>query len=1344
MSDEGLVLHIGVDGAGALKEAEKLTKEIGKKLSGVNIDFSGKGGASGIKSAIKKAGSDAAKEIKNQQRIITQVMESGIRASQVALKRVQDRQRVDASRASRGGAFDPMLPFMNPMLSGRGMSGRTRNALQGYKDQLRQQQRERDQLLRQQAADAIRSQREAQKNLERQSRQLQAMNRRAPLNILSQGEVSGDMRATWIADLSRREREQKERYNRESQIQSRLAKDRVRRSFSQQREAEREQRRLARAMESGSRELGSMILDPYGANYTRQGINERAAYVRDAIQKPRLASVEQARRSSYLAERARTERGFRPHGFQGPVPANFQTSRRTQAGVAEMFNKAGVYRAEDMRKQNQFGHRGNMIGMGAYQMQQMFEDYQYAGIRGLGNNMAFMGASIGGGAGMGIIGGALALQIGELTYKMLGYADAQEKAAKASAILTQRQLEFIDVSHDVNARFASGEATAAREFGEKFENPAKKQAREKLTDAAVSSISQGNSPAVRYRLMNDIMANPDRYLDYAAGIGEDVPGMKQGMKDSLRAKQDAENAMKLLQDTEFQEKELRALRQAPPESFNLGMIDEQQKRVKDSRAALEKALAVSHPTLLANIRGKSLTGSGWGDTQQLTDTKSGLQTLIDEMEGKFERSQKRLAESRQRMTTPDGARGIADSVLGQFRDGDISAFNLVEKFISGDKGVAAELHDFESIYEKMKAGQERIEEATKRRRHSVEAIRDAESEADRSVRSQLSNAESMVDAAKRRVQTINEAKTKSGDTFADRAFGINRDRTADFLEKAGASKGYIQYRDDLLVQGRLSQLRGSATAAGKAGDIDRQIEMLQELQNLQLDMASRDPRHGVASGFYNASFATQGEIEAAYQKQASSALTQQQAWQGVVNSLTQAQAIKIDPMSADALPKLQQYIALLESAGQRMAGLNAGNSGVFDPALGGLRGAASGMGVQGWWNQWNANQLLWGGRGGGLGEGQQGPQPKARGGMIDGMGKNDTVNARLMPHEYVIRADVVKRLGAATFEHINRTGTLPRMSSGGYWDLNPYGSGFYERQRGWAQDELRRRRTESLYSQSVGMSGLGGGGRSRMQLSPLEREKFTRIKMRNEMSRRMAEENRANARPRPLQAASAYGVAGGVGGGIGGAAAGYAAKSIRNPNRKASTRRNYSNYGYGGGMGGGFGGGFGGGYVGGGHIGGGYIGGGYFGSGGLDSLGGDYMNAGAFAVAPPLSLISIQSKTGYTYMDTPAYKRWGESALWRPATERWGGSMRGRQKRGFHAFATGGMVQPFAPPAYGGIADIIATAAGRSSGGSAGRVTTNNRSQIGSININVTGSGAVASTINEARRAEHAARLRRG
>lgn len=1072
MANEPLTLHITVNGKDAMGQIKDLVKQMNRELGGVKVDFSGKAQGKSFGSAFSKGMQEASRRMKEETRQFKTEMESNLReqariAEQAArqkerlllaaankeaeiYRRLGNHMRVHDSRMSRSGSFDPLAPFMDSRLSGRGLSQRAKNALIQHK-----------QVIDQAKRDALAIQREQ----ERAARDLAKRNAKHPLNILSMDEMAADQKAAWWADLDRKRKERERMQEAKMAADRRIMSRNVKNSFRNQRENEQEQRRveaearraqlaeerrmeldqrrnmrsrtalarqrereeqnLQKAYRRGGDYLTGSILNP---NYHTKDtydeyIQARTALVRENIQGPRLARQEQARRSQYLASLAYQGRNPNVSRF-GPmqIPSG-PIANPNQKAIAEMFGRAGIMRAEDMRKMNRGGRMSGMGLMGLYQIQQMYEDYQYAGIRGLGNNAAFLGASIGGPVGAGIIGATFAMQLGEMTYKMLGYADAEEKAARAAEKLTRSQMELIEVSHNVGVRFASGEAATERKFGDIFENPAKKVARQKLIESMVRVQSQGKGDFVS-PIQSDAVLNPEKYLDYASGLGGDVAGIKEKMRDSARRAGDADMVLRLMEDVKNKEsayqraKTLHSLSQgefgvASPESVLA--LEEARKNADRSRNTLRENIGIfpQHKSVL-NTLDPSNEFSG---TAKFAGVVSALQKQSGQYSQEYANAQRELSDVRERIRTPVGSARVAQEALAQAANGDRTAQQIVEPFAKGNEEIKKMADELQRVAD---AEKEAEHYASRRKDHAIN-VRDAESEVDRLLRSQLSTAENMVESQKRKAQSLRDARQSSSDSFAGRMFGINRDRTSDFLQKQGAPEWYIQQQDDALVGARLMQLRGAANAAGKAGNIDRQIDMLKELQALQMQMASSDDRFNVAKGFYNESFATQAEIEAAYQKQSGAATSQQQAWQGVVNSLQQAQNIKIDPMSPDALPKLQQYLAMLQQAQATMIALN--------PGLAQQYGQANAAASQAITNTQVTLQKL---SNSPLGQAQYDLFGGfARGGMIHGRGRNDTVNARLQPLEYVIKADVVKRLGASTFDHINRTGRLPRMAQGG-------------------------------------------------------------------------------------------------------------------------------------------------------------------------------------------------------------------------------------------------------------------------------------------------------------------------
>ena len=78
----------------------------------------------------------------------------------------------------------------------------------------------------------------------------------------------------------------------------------------------------------------------------------------------------------------------------------------------------------------------------AFNVQQMIEDYSYAGFRGLSNNLAFLGATLGGSAGLAIIAGVAAKGLWDLGKAMFGVGDAAElmEARSRRAVDTMKHI----------------------------------------------------------------------------------------------------------------------------------------------------------------------------------------------------------------------------------------------------------------------------------------------------------------------------------------------------------------------------------------------------------------------------------------------------------------------------------------------------------------------------------------------------------------------------------------------------------------------------------------------------------------------------------------------------------------------------------------------------------------------------------------------------------------------------------------------------------------------------------------------------------------------------------------
>ena len=1152
--------------------------------------------------------------------------------------------------------------------------------------------------------------------------------------------------------------------------------------------ARKNSRDLERRMKEGGRSLQGMILNPTFRDYKTDVAAARS------LQGRRLSIQEQARRSEGLSYRAR--RGGLPgRGFMGPMgPVPVEEMR--QRGIAEMFHNAGVWRAKDMRDKNQFGKSSGKFGMGLYQVQQMFEDYQYAGIRGMSNNLAFMGAQVGGKAGWGIIGTAFALQLADLTYKMLGFADAEEQARKAGERLADNQLELVNIQAKAASAFASAQASSKIAFDTRFEGKDAKAAREKLTGAE-GLIPMAAANVGVNAIAEDVRKNRDKYIEsgYAANVS-DYAGMSETIRQRKARLGEAEYVQSLLNKVAGQERALSGLiasKAADPLSPSTVEIQNEIERLQSAIPINKGSLKATLGSVMPEIGKqfdpkKSVTGQFYGLSAEAENLSETIGKIVDDskaeifkLESEFEMAKKRLS------TIPD-SEAVARQVLEKRLDGDKQAYDLSEDILKNAKEYSDERQrqvdladQIEKNEKNIKGWDDQIAANAKERRRNVELISDAERSIEQSMRGQLSNAENMVDRLKARREAILGQKTRSSDSYASTAFDINRRRTRDFMQQAGAPEWMIQQRDDWMVANRVKSLRTSADAAGKAGDFDRQIEVLGQLQQLQLDMAGSDSRMGVAGGFFDASAQVQKEIEAAYQKQAQAVQNQQQAWQGVVTALQQAQAVKIDPLSPDAIPKMQQYLALAQQAAALLSAIDPAAGRQMNNALGGAGNDAN--------NAANANaqwikdyqQAQWDLFGG-----------YSSGGSVPGRGKGDTVPAMLTPGEVIIKEPSVRKLGKNFLLEMNRTGQIPHFASGGevpgndgtWWSRSEIsGTGMsnsamrsmiirmrkdreekarlrreqIQAQREAVRQEMERRNAERAKNRMSGKDASAELQRRREASHRTEtqaqKDQLAAMQQRRYESKMKAERywnspEGIAAKKRIEYQKSWRSEA---------AKDKLAAKKAKIAERRAeiAERRARRKPSYGGGYGGysNYGGGYGG-------YGGGYTtaGSGYYGSSsgyyGADSayegMGSWYDGAGGIASWFPWGLVFQGMATDYTYYNTPRHKRWSSptSRWWRPNSERFGGS-RGMRKRGFHGFSSGGIV-----PAATGIANespmtailsMMTERMGMTSGGSITNYgSTTNNSNFKNLTINVQSAAAIQQVVDKVRQAQNYDRRRRG
>lgn len=111
--------------------------------------------------------------------------------------------------------------------------------------------------------------------------------------------------------------------------------------------------------------------------------------------------------------------------------------------LAQFNNTVSGLNATHAKNENAKSARAakfSKFSMFAFQGQQIIEDASYAGWRGISNNLAFMGAMLGGGTGLAIVAGVAAKGLWDLGKSMMGVGDAAEemktKASNALKALT--------------------------------------------------------------------------------------------------------------------------------------------------------------------------------------------------------------------------------------------------------------------------------------------------------------------------------------------------------------------------------------------------------------------------------------------------------------------------------------------------------------------------------------------------------------------------------------------------------------------------------------------------------------------------------------------------------------------------------------------------------------------------------------------------------------------------------------------------------------------------------------------------------------------------------------------
>lgn len=517
-----------------------------------------------------------------------------------------------------------------------------------------------------------------------------------------------------------------------------------------------------------------------------------------------------------------------------------------------------------------------------FQIQQSFEDFQYAGFRGLSNNLAFMASNIKNAklAAVGLwgviaVGAADALGLfDELSNSVNKYSDGVQR-------LIDLEIARVQAIQDARSAFETAKPKSVEEADKQVIDVANQRRALLLQEDLTSEMNRTLAAAERLKASYQIggrispqdRAAAERQLLDFYGPDFRVGGSGEGLQNVI------DDLKKRIPDRRVKEQEVNA---------TLREREVLLRREIDRLTQIEK-----HFANLRGLESPSEIVHRLGETPEET-ALSEVKKKIQEADEQWKKLQDRILEGRIHL----------------------DEFN--KEHIKIQKNAQALAAEHKKANDQLEFAKD-VERAVKDlKQEQIEAERDKLS----TLRQQQRENESLIEQEKRKAIEARRNAQDSRHGFESNAFGVGRGLTQRYtdrqLQVAKAMDramhpfqpqvvqefrdklhdqifSQIAYaRDTALVDARLNMLGKQSTMAGKSGDFDRQRRLLEEMQGLQLDVASSDPSMARSAQMFKAAEKTQRLIEQTFAKQAQQADARarqlEQSNRGLTNSMGSLEA----------------------------------------------------------------------------------------------------------------------------------------------------------------------------------------------------------------------------------------------------------------------------------------------------------------------------------------------------------------------------------------------------------------------------------------------------------------------
>lgn len=518
-----------------------------------------------------------------------------------------------------------------------------------------------------------------------------------------------------------------------------------------------------------------------------------------------------------------------------------------------------------------------------FQVQQAIEDYSYAGLRGAGNNIAMLAATIGGPAGLVALLGIMGATLVPTTMKLIGFGDAAGSVASRVGKLVEQIDSAFKNNQYQNSSLFKGESGFSKLTEEvrtaKTEIAGLADARGKYSE--LSGLVQ------QYRNLAGYM----KTAEYASRMGPMQFGMDFGVAGAI---ENGERALDKLVD------KMRAIDPDFIDWFELNRhdiaaVDELLKRLKENTAALSdeerKQLAIQKQRL-------DLMRELEQSQQRIADMfrRAGIAGLSkSEMEAayetdpdkiwsmQYEKSMAALTEIRNRE-----AQLAADAK----KAGDFAGEAVA------NRGFLEAAEEMQKLVEENQKRKE-IVEATKK---AEDALKNAEQEALRTAKEQLQihkqknkEIEQEIKNHKKVLEELKKQSDEQKNSFAmsgfdtmrsmssnrnnyyaeqtKKAMGLHLSPNQDYVNMVGgqidayyASKA--EYEAKFLNKAQQAFMTKQANFASNAGDHSGERDLLESLQSFQMNQAASAKTPAEQDYWWKKALETQKQIEITYIKQA--------------------------------------------------------------------------------------------------------------------------------------------------------------------------------------------------------------------------------------------------------------------------------------------------------------------------------------------------------------------------------------------------------------------------------------------------------------------------------------------